>query len=139
MTYILPTQEQQDAEYAYWHPLLSDVEDVLIARGYRYYAPGRIDRYSALWQRRSGVEREQGGETKRGSIDIHIYDFRAHGFAMSYAVGATFETPHGWLKAEFYSLNGRNLLDRLPTLENEIKGLQERLMGEEVRSGPPHR
>lgn len=128
------TPEQIAAEQAHWHPPLSEVEAALIERGYRHYTPNpELDKYAHLWQKRSGVEKEGEGETMRGSIDIKVYDFNYGKHPFSYKVGATFETPHGWFDCKFYSLNGRDLLDRLPALEAEVRALQERLLGEEVR------
>ncbi len=128
------TPEQIAAEQARWHPPLSEVEAALIERGYKHFTPNpTIDRYAHLWQRRSGVVKEFDGDIERGFIDVKVYDFSAHGWPLSYEVGTTFETPHGWIQSYFYSLNGRNLLDRLPALEAEVRALQERLMGEEVR------
>ena len=113
-------------------PTREEVAAFLEGRGYRSYPVHDIDRHDAHWQARSGVSFQTGdGETKRGGFDVREWHLETYQFPDSYEVGATFETPHGWLRLFFYSLDAERLLARLPALEAEIRAIQERLMGEE--------
>lgn len=113
-------------------PTREEVAAFLEGRGYRSYPVHDIDRHDAHWQARSGVTFKTGdGETKRGGVDVREWSPETYQFPGSYEVGATFKTPHGWLRLFFYSLDAERLLARLPALEAEIRAIQERLMGEE--------
>ena len=117
------------------------VRAFLTEQGYREFPVSNIDRHQVNWQKRSGVERDDGGaETERGYLNIREWQhddlklLRPDLVAVlhdSYEVVATFETPHGWLKLEFYSLNAEQLRHRLTAIEAEIRLIQRRLLGKE--------
>lgn len=117
-------------------PTREEVAAFLEGRGYRSYPVSDIDRHDRNWQTRSGVIcKDSDGDVKRGYFDVREwrreeYRHRIPGIRDGYEVGATFETPHGWLKLWFYSLHAEELLARLPALEAEIRAIQEHLMGE---------
>lgn len=122
-------------------PTRAEVHARLAERGYRSFpVSATFGRHDANWQKRSGVFKETEDELLKGYVDVREWrhDKYTHRPEMahmsdSYEVGARFETPHGWVNFMFYGLNGHELLKRLPTLEAEVRALQERLMGEEVR------
>lgn len=117
------------------------VRAFLTEQGYREFPVHDIDRHDANWQRRSGVERDNGGaEVQRGYLDIrawwHEETKRRHPelaevLCDGYEIGATFETPHGWLNLWFYALDTEQLMERLPAVEEEIRIIQRRLLGEQ--------
>ena len=126
-------------------PTRAEVHARLAERDYRSFpVNATFDRHDANWQKRSGVLKVKEGEWLKGYVDVREWrhDKYAHRPEMAhmpdgYEVGACFETPHGWVNFMFYGLNGQELLKRLPTLEAEVRALQERLMGEEVRDDRP--
>lgn len=108
---------------------IQEVVKFIRSKGYREYESNFNKSYERTFQKTFW---DEGFPGKR-FIDISLHDmsdiYKGPGDAISMNIGATFNTPLGWIQMRFYSLSSEEFVKHFDNLEAKVHKLFENAEG----------